>query len=33
MVMRDGEVVGELTGTAMTQANALAMATGERSAA
>jgi ribose transport system ATP-binding protein len=33
MVMRDGEVVGELTGAAMTQANALAMATGERSAA
>jgi ABC-type sugar transport system ATPase subunit len=33
LVMRDGSIVGELTGTAMTQANALAMATGERSAA
>jgi ABC-type sugar transport system ATPase subunit len=33
LVMRDGAVVGELTGTAITQANALAMATGERRAA
>ena len=33
LVMRDGTVVGELTGAAMTQANALALATGEKTAA
>jgi ABC-type sugar transport system ATPase subunit len=33
LVMRDGTVVGELTGAAMTQANALALATGEETAA
>ena len=33
LVMRAGAVVGELTGTGMTQANALALATGERAAA
>jgi ribose transport system ATP-binding protein len=33
LVMRDGAVVGELTGRDMTQANALALATGERAAA
>jgi len=33
LVMRDGMLVGELTGAAMTQANALALATGEETAA
>jgi ribose transport system ATP-binding protein len=33
LVMRAGAVVGELTGARMTQANALALATGERTAA
>jgi ribose transport system ATP-binding protein len=33
LVMRAGAVVGELSGTRMTQANALALATGERAAA